>query len=43
MDQNASSDLDTGTLDGWSTPSLAPAILELDREVVISRTRETPA
>jgi hypothetical protein len=33
MDQNASSDLDSGTLDGGSSPSLAPAILELDCEV----------
>lgn len=43
MDQNAGSDLDSGTLDGGSSPSLAPALLELDREIGFTRTKETPA
>jgi hypothetical protein len=33
MGENAGSDLDIDTLDGDSAPSLAPAFLELDREV----------
>jgi hypothetical protein len=33
MAENLGFDLDTDTLDGCSTPSLAPALLELDCEV----------
>lgn len=43
MGEDVGSHLDFDTLDGCSTPSLAPAILELDREVGFIRIRETPA
>lgn len=43
MGEDFGFDLDIDTLNGCRTPSLAPAFLELDREVGFIRTREMTA
>lgn len=41
--EDAGSHFDFNTLDGYSPPSFAPALLELDPEIRFTRTRERPA